>query len=172
MAYIDSSDKTPAGANAKTLLKSIEELEFQFVFRVLNDAFERTGFLSDSLQSSELEMDRCQRLIETTLLSLKEIRDNHNFEKLYDQSIEFAKENEIQMTSLPRQRRVPKQFQGSLPELSQFSSVEEKYRTIYYLILDSVIDNIKSRFQPNVIEPLILIEKTIKRTSKKEDLNA
>ena len=76
------------------------------------------------------------------------------------------------MPSLPRQRRVPKQFQGSLPEPSQFSSVEEKYRTIYYLILDSVIDNIKSRFQPNVIEPLILIEKTIKRTSNKEDLNA
>ena len=52
LAYIDSSDKTPAGANAKPLLISIEEFEFQFVLRVLNDAFERTGLLSDSLQSN------------------------------------------------------------------------------------------------------------------------
>ena len=48
-----------------------------------------------------------------------------NFEKIYSQCIEFSNENQIQMPSLPRQRRLLNKLQVSLPEPLNFDSIEK-----------------------------------------------
>ena len=81
LAFIKYHDPF-AKSQAKSLFRAIEEFEFHFMARILNIIFDHTGALSDVLQSSDLELDRCNRLTQNTLESFAELRCDDNFENL------------------------------------------------------------------------------------------
>ena len=55
-------DKTENLAETRSLLKAIEEFDFQFVVRVLQKCYDLTGVFCLALQAPETEMDRCSEL--------------------------------------------------------------------------------------------------------------
>ena len=170
LSYISYTDNSESGAMSKSLLKAIEEFEFQFMLRLLDLVFERVGILSDALQSPEIEMDRCSRLLQTTLESLAELLNDDAFNILYEESIAFAKENSMGQPKLPRRTRIPNKFKDTLKECETFASTEERFKSIYYETITKVIDEISTRFENESLAPLLQIERILKGTSEENDL--
>ena len=84
LTYIDLTDKTQAGAKAKPHYNSIHDFEFVFVLHLLQQVYEITGILVLALKSHTLEMDRLQRLVQSTKSSLEALKTDAEFEKLLE----------------------------------------------------------------------------------------
>ena len=149
--YIQLTDKTPSALSAGPLLNAIREFEFNFVLHSLYDVFERTGILSDALQDSELEIDRSILLKETTIKSLNEINTEASFEILYNKCIQFAIDNELEEPLLPRPKKIPSRFKESFPDKPQFVTAIDKYKSLYFNIIDTNIKEIKERFEDETL---------------------
>ena len=91
LAYINKNDKSASASNADSLLIAIQLFEIQFVLRTLHEAFQRTGALSDALQLSALEMDRCKRLVSSTVNALKSIRTGNFLMKYFKLALNSEK---------------------------------------------------------------------------------
>jgi hypothetical protein len=149
---------------AEILLSSFCDFEFQFILRALGEVFDRTGKLSDVLQSSELEMDQCEREIESALDRLGEIRTTDAFDQLYKTAVEFSEEHELDLPELPRQSGAAKN------RPVEFETAEDRYKSNYFEIIDSVIKEIKSRLQNDGIDVLKIMSKIIKGKATKNDV--
>ena len=172
LEHISLNDKSVSGANARPLLKSIEDFEFLFVLHVLNEIYERTGILSETLQKSELEMDGAQRSIEATRSSLKEILTEENFGRIYKFCIDLSTKLKLDQPSLPRQGRTSsrlKDFEHLFVEQTKFATVEDKYKSLYLKIIETNVEEINNRFKDDSITPILTMAKIFKY-GKKEDL--
>jgi hypothetical protein len=126
-------------SKAFTLLRSVEDFHFQFVLRALAEVFERTGKLSETLQSSDLEMDRCEREVQSALDRLMELRTDEEFQNLYQRTIDFASEEELDMPEKPRVSN------SARHRVEEFATPEDRFKSIYFEIIDSVVKEIKAR---------------------------
>ena len=111
------------------------EFEFQFVLRVLFLVYEITGFLNEALQDKELEMDRVKRLQITTINALEKICTESFFEDVYNKCIEFANENYLEKPALPRIRKVPPRFRGTVDEPIQHTFVKQKFKGLFFDVI-------------------------------------
>ena len=165
LLFIEINGSSIADVQAKQLLNSIEEFEYNFMLRVLFEIFERTEILSKALQSSGLELDRCSLLVKVALESLAELLNENEFKSTYNKALDFAKERDLKLPSLPRQSKVPIRFKDSESNLTQtpiFSSPEEMYRAAYYEAINTAISEIDFRFNKKSLSPFLLMEKIIK----------
>ena len=170
LSYIDLTDKSQSGTIARSLLRAIEDFEFQFMARLLNLIFSRIRIFSDALQSPTIEMDRCSRLLENTIDSLTELSNDSLFDNLYRECINFAKDHSMDQPILPRNIRVPDKLKDSIKQNKSFSSAEERFKSIYYETLEKVINDLRNRFTDETLAPLILIECILKTEHKETDL--
>ena len=165
LVFIERNGSSMADAQAKQLLNSVEEFEYNFILRVLYEIFERTGILSKALQSSELELDHCNLLVKVSLESLAELLNENEFKSTYNKALEFAKERNLKLPVLPRQSKVPNRYKDCESNLIQkptFSTPEEMYRAAYYDAINTVIREIDFRFNNKSLAPFLLMEKIIK----------
>ena len=129
LEYIDKNDKSTFAANAGPL----------------NEAFQRTGALSDGIQSSELQMDRCKRLVSSTLSALKSIRKLEFFNEVFNTCNEFSQKYSLSMPSTSRARMPPFHYKDSFEFLKKIVDEETKLKSVFNSIIDSIIDNIEIR---------------------------
>ena len=132
LSYIDLTDKSHSGTIARSLLRAIEDFEFQFMAQLLNLIFSRIRIFSDALQSPTIEMDRCSRLLENTIDSLTELSNDNLFDNLYRECINFAKDHSMDQPILPRNIRVPDKLKDSIKQNKSFSSAKERFKSICY----------------------------------------
>jgi hypothetical protein len=161
---IQENDLQSTG-KATTLLLGYEDFDFQFTLRVLHKVFEYTGILSDSLQSPELDVDYCRDLINSTLSAFKELRSEVEFEKIYDDSVQFATKNSLQQPYLPRPSRAAQH------RSTTFETPRERYKSMLFEIIDSVTKEIEFRFENNACESILSMERIIKGNGSDDDIN-
>ena len=138
--------------------------------RLLNLIFQRTGTLCDALQSPNLEMDKCYRMVKVTLESLSELLCDTKFDELYSECVEFAEVNNTELPSISRKIRVPAKLQGELKERPVFKNAKDKFKNINNETIKSIINEIDTRFDDDTLTPLIKIEKIVKGNGVKGDL--
>ena len=169
--FIQETDKTPAGSNSTSLLKASKDFEFLFVLQVLYLVFERTGMFSDALQDSQIEIDRSIRLKTTTVNSLHEIKTNDEFGRIFEKCKRIAEENDIDEPKLPRKRKIPDRFRDTMPESIEFKSIIEKYKDLYFKIVESTISQIDERFSDETLEQILSIAKILKGLADENEID-
>jgi hypothetical protein len=169
LEYIKATGDKASKDVASPLLNSIRRFEFIFMVKLLHDAFTRTGLLSTALQDPQLDMDRLDRLKRSTIDSLKIIRSESKFTALYNDSMEFSKDEDVEMPSLPRQANRPNRYKDALPSVQKFNTIEEKYKSIYFRILDSCIEEIEKRFADDTLGPLRAMSHILKQDAVEEN---
>ena len=155
-------DKTENLIETRSLLKAIEEFEFQFAARVLQKCYDVTGTFCSALQAPTIEMDHCLDLLERTLLCLWDLLDEKKFESIYKESVIFAKTNQIEEPSLSRQKKIPSRFENFLPAVPTFSSAKDNFFSIYYELINTLIREIQDRFEDDSLIPLLIMERILK----------
>jgi len=132
LKHLDEVDKSPAGANANSLLKSASQIEYLFVIYLLDEIFNITGGLSQALQEIELDVISAQNLIESTIKALENLNNVDKCDSIYNLCIDFAKENEIDLPKLKRQANKPARFREGYSTSVVFSTPVEKYQSLFF----------------------------------------
>jgi hypothetical protein len=165
LKHIDEVDKSPAGANANSLLKAASQFEYLFVIYLLDEIFNITGGLSQALQEIKLDVISAQNLIESTIKALENLNNVDKFDSIYNLCIDFAKENEIDLPKLKRQANKPARFREVDSTSVVFSTPVEKYQSLFFQTLNITMEEIKSRFSKDSINPIIEMADILKNAS-------
>jgi hypothetical protein len=137
------------GSNAFAFLHSILSSEFLISVVVLAEVFGITLPLARKLQAEYMDVLSAAKLVETTIQTLQEKRDNsaETFKELYHQSIKMAEEMGT-VIQKPRTTNLQKNRSNI-----QTETAEDYYRmTVYIPFLDFIISELNTRFPKTEME--------------------
>ena len=149
------------GAEAMILLKSVATFEFIFSITILESVFSLTNMLSKQLQERRADISNLQLKVNAVIDTLKLRRSEQHFKSLWDEVTAISQELDLEPPSLPHHRKVPRRIDDASEGVS-FSSCEDKIRiTLYYALLDCIIEEISDRFKENDIHWLKLLHECL-----------
>ena len=158
---INEQESNQTGAEAMILLKSVTTFEFIFSITILESVFSLTNMLSKQLQERGADISNLQLKVNAVIDTLKLRRSEQHFKSLWDEVTAISQELDLEPPSLPRHRKVPRRIDDASEGVS-FSSCEDKLRiTLYYALLDCIIEEISDRFKENDIHWLKLLHECL-----------
>jgi len=121
--------------------------------------------LSQALQEIELDVISAQNLIESTLKALENLNNVDKFDSIYNLCFDFSKKNEIDLPKLKRQANKPARFREGNSTSVVFSTPVEKYQSLYFQTLNITMEEIKSHFSKDSINPIKEMADILKNAS-------
>ena len=132
--------------------------------------------MSKYLQSVDNHIKSASNLCKATINKIKQLRKKESFEAFWKEASEFAISNDVDMPLLPRKRLVPSKHTGHLPAIINFKTVEEKFESHYYELIDAVLYELNRLFDDkkmyaifNLINEESVCESCIEYNFKKLD---
>ena len=157
LSEISEQESNQTGAEAMILLNSISTFEFLFSITALEAVFSLTNMLSVQLQEKGADISNLRLKIDAVTDSLKLKRTEQHFKSLWDEVNAVSQQLGFEPPSLPRRRKVPRRIDDGSEGIS-FTSCEERIRiTLYYALLDCIIEEINDRFKENDIHWIQLL---------------
>ena len=94
-----------------------------------------------------------------TVETLQNLRTEPEFDRFYSTALKMCEENQIDPPKEGRKMRVPAKIGGGDKQLKSMS-IKDLYRVnTYYPVLDTIVTSIESRFDKNLIGPVLQMEK-------------
>ena len=105
-----------------------------------------TDNLSKTLQSTTMTAAEGQHLTSLTVKALKNIRNDSDFDNLWEAAIQQQQSLDVEEPVLPRKRRCPVRYEtGSRTLYHDFNTAKDKYRAIYFAGVDAAVTCIQER---------------------------
>jgi len=157
-----SKERSENGAKANGFLKQLLKYEFLFYIKVMINIFERVELLNAELQKISLNFHEVKIKIKHIISSIGQQRES-GFDDLWLEISTKARELNIKEPNDQRPTKKPKRFiQNSEQDSSSSAlSVNEKFKRIYYEIIDVTLSALNGRFLQNVIDHLCSLEKFV-----------
>ena len=119
---IEEKDGKP-GADAASLLKSISTFSFFFVIVCLDAVFCVVNILPHYLQEKIMTFSRARTCTKSIVSTLSQYRSDEKFESLWKVASDKQTQLELEPSTLPRHRRIPRRIDDGQAESEQYSSV-------------------------------------------------
>jgi len=127
-----------------------------------------TKSLSDSLQSTQIDLSKAANLVAATESTLQDFRTDDEWEKVFTYAKSVAEANSIDINNQvqsQRQRRTPRHFDDgivyqSIGARDTLSTSQHCKVAIYFPVLDSVLLEIRDRFSHNNVKLMKAISST------------
>ena len=162
---ISNSDNRGKAVEARGILCQIKSFKFLLLLIIFSRILSFTKSLSDQLQSVTNDMARAADLVVATIETLKEIRSNSSWDHLYQYTQDVAKLNNIPLPSTSttsiarpsRSKQLPKRLESGIVLQSTGSresicTGQEFKVSLYFCILDSMLGELKRRFDKKNLE--------------------
>ena len=96
-----------------------------------------TQLLSLQLQVSQLDIGGCRRLLDGVMKTISEKRTDQDFEKMWDDVVKFANENELHLPSVGSKRavRVSSTLKDSIIIMSAIGQRQKKLLKLSSLLM-------------------------------------
>ena len=128
----------------------MKAFDYVHVVYLVDVIFGHSDTLGKTLQSPTLFAVQGQDCVNMTVKVLEKLRNEKNFNLIWDHVTAKAKSFEVDDLKLPRKRGAPKKlrhFHGSGPaKPGHPDKPKDLYRKHYYKVFDQVINCIKERF--------------------------
>jgi hypothetical protein len=145
--------------DAFLLLNSLQSFDFIIHLLIMTEIYFLTNILSKFLQHSNISLTDALTQVKITIDTLKSLRNETEFERLYNEALKLCDDNGIERLTKIRQKQLPVRL-GGVGCATTTLSVKDYYRiNIYYVILDTIITSINNKFDENVIGIVLLMEK-------------
>jgi hypothetical protein len=145
--------------DAFIMLKVVQTFYFIFHIHLMSEVFLITNILSKYLQKSGLSLTQALIQVKITIDSLKFLKNEEDFNRIWGETMNVCKVNNIDEPSGRRKRKIPARFGGG-DVVSTTLSIKDSYRiNSFDAVLDVIILSIKQRFDENNIKVIILCEK-------------
>lgn len=156
------------GGKANALLICMTSFEFLFTLSVLRKVLEQCNSLSKHLQSPDLSFDVVKMLSKATIETLDSFRNDLFFNKVWSYVIELCEKNSYPGPKMKRRNKIPSKLGGG--EKNPHDDVKSYYRiTILNEIIDSVSNEIQTRFKENDLSILIAINSILSASDVHQD---
>ena len=156
----DGPDRAKA-VEAQGLLLQIKDFKFLISLIIFDRILTCTKGLSDSLQSSHIDLGKAADLVLATESTLQDFRTDSEWEKVFTYAKRVAEVNNVVISTVNsrsrRQRQLPRRFEdGVICESTgsrEIMSSSQHYKVnVYFPVLDSILSELKSRFNHSNIE--------------------
>jgi hypothetical protein len=145
--------------DAFLLLNSIRTFDFVIHLLLMTEIYFLTNILSKFLQGSNISLTDALGQVNITIDTLKSLRNETEFERLYNEALKLCDENGIEPCTKVRQKKIPARLGGGV-DIRTTLNVKDYYRVnSYYVILDTIITSINNKFHENNIRIVVLMEK-------------
>lgn len=134
-------------AQAKGLHDQLEKGTTLFGLLLCKTIFGPTEELSTLLQKPAITASGTIEAATTTVTFLEELKISENFEVLWDETQKLIQKYDLIIPTLPRRRKIPKRYVGSLPVAKNYSSPKEMCQIIYKEAFNKIINEINRRFK-------------------------
>ena len=122
--------------------------------------------LSHSLQSRIISACEGQKLVSLTQATFQTMRSDECFDLLWEY-IEVRSSVNVSLPTLPRRRKVPRRFEIGESAPDHPTTVQDKYRRIYFEAINLIVASINNRFLQkgfNMLQKLETVVTTVKQT--------
>ena len=144
-----SSDTSDAAAKANGFLKNIDSFDFFFTISLLQKVFGHLDATNTAIQKKQFHFGNVKLLIQTLHDTIKSFRNQ--FEEFWKVVNEKKIIFEIDSPKLKRKKKIPKKFDASQDNLKDYyTNVENKYKRLYYEIIDNIVNCLERRFDTEV----------------------
>jgi hypothetical protein len=140
-----------------------------FGFKLAHFILRHTDLLAKKLQSPNLNAAEGYEMAMMTVLILEEENKTERFENFFNSVVETARAIGVNDPLLPRKRKVPAKLVDSLEPIPVHSSISEMYQGFYSSALETMITNIKNRFQHRGYEMVTNLENLLLKSASGED---
>ena len=140
-----------------------------FGFKLAHFILRHTDLLAKKLQSPNLNAAEGYKMAMLTVTILEEENKTERFDNFFNSVVEAAKEIGVNDPVLPRKRKVPAKLVDSVEPIPIHSNIREMYQEIYTSALESMITNIKNRFQHRGYETVTNLENLLLKSANGED---
>ena len=131
---------------SKGLLLQINNYSFVQLLLVMKRIFATTRSLSDMLQSHTLDLAKACTLVDSTIMSLNDLKSDEIFQCMESEADAFCSKYNIQTsTRLRRQHRIPGHLGDSIVD-SCLGHNEECTKADYIEIIDRIVSEMTRRF--------------------------
>lgn len=152
-----SEERSEAGRRANGLQNLMGQFSSYFGLQVSLDIFSITEKCSKELQKVAVTASETIQIITLVKETLQKKRDN--FDSVYNQICETAKEMHNLEPTLPRQRKIPKRIDHAENETNHiYETVRDYYRQLFFEAYDLVINELSRRFSKETLSMLGEIE--------------
>ena len=120
------------------------------------------------LQKKNIAIQDALAAVETAKNFFKHIRSEEEFNRFYEECIQFSEKEGIGQPVLPRSRKQPARYDsGSEPY--QFNSVKVYYRKFYFKACDRLSGELQNRFETIQIPSVVSMELAVMKAANKKD---
>ena len=127
--------------------------------------------LSRALQSAKLSANEAQEMACCTVMVLRSLRTEDNFELFCKTVTNFAKQHDAGQASLPRKRKAPSKIIFGKAPHEDPQAPADNYRVKFFEVLDLVINCIEDRFNQKDYRMYATCEQLLIKAVKKEDFS-
>eukprot|EP00795_Rhopilema_esculentum_P009559 gene9559-17307_t len=147
---VDEKEKNTAGVKAGGYLRSLTKFDTFFLLEILRMVFTIIEGGSASLQGTQLNFSKAEKVISTIRQSISDARTDARFSILWQAILASAELNEsIDEPQLPRQRKMPRRLDENAQSAFIPQTAKDAHRQLYFFSLDSVLFGLTDRFEPN-----------------------
>jgi hypothetical protein len=83
----------------------------------------------------------------------------------------IAESNEIEMSTVKRTRAIPARYFESLPAAVNHELIDSQYRSLYFNILSSLIEQINFRFDDTQLDEILAMSRIIRAEQRETDFD-
>lgn len=156
------------GANAQ-----MEKFDFFFGVELGRKILNMVDNLSRSLQSQTMSASDGQMLVNMTITLFISLRSEDRFDLFWNYVEQRRSSVEVNSLALSRRRKLPRKFVEGESVQEFPSTVQEKYKRIYFEAIDLVVYAIKQRFMQKGFQMLQKLENILtseEQTEQSEDV--
>ncbi|XP_076343198.1 zinc finger MYM-type protein 1-like [Tachypleus tridentatus] len=147
----------------------MEKFDYLFALHLGVAVYSLMDNLSKTLQKTCMSAAQGQQNAKLVAGVLDKVRNDGNFDKIYEKVHRKAMELNISEPQMPRQKRAPKRFQVGTGEPSFPSSPKEFYRRQYFEVLDLAINAINRCFDQPGFQAYRYMEDLLLKFLREED---
>lgn len=153
------------GLRANGVLTALEKFEIYFGIKLSHLLFGPAEEVSKVLQAKNISLQESLASINTVKHFYERQRSDDDFNRFFDKIVEEAISLNIGEPKLPRYRKPPNRFEGSIPH--QFDTPKSFFRQVFFESCDLLINELESRFEQPSIEPVLAIESLLIKAANK-----
>ena len=145
----------------------MNSFDFFIILNILVKLFGQIDSVNSALQNKSLHLEEANRMVKILRASIEFCRESFN-----DIWIN-ARENkpaEVHSPTLPRRRKIPKSYDDSQDNSAEpYDSVEQRYRSLYFEIIDKIVNCLASRFETEAYNFLLEVEQFLLGSDASKD---
>lgn len=148
-----------AGIKARGLSTYLNKFESLLLLQISIVSLEQVEELNETLQATNINFKSVMKRVEILKSSLNGIRTDQKFDLIWESILIDAKKYDIEYPEPQpiRKRKLPKRFDNNSTAYFP-TSPKEKYRRIYYQVIDQIITSIDIRFDSETYRILSKME--------------